>query len=517
MATYKDVLMLVDKVSEPLKKIQKQSQATTEKMQNMKKQLKDIGGKFVAFAKKATLAFTIVSTALTFALKKTADYGDRIDKMSQKIGMSAKSFQEWDYIMSQNGGNVESLQMGFKTLTTQINNVQKGSKDSINAFRQLGINVKDANGQLRSQDEIFNESVRALQKMEKGTKRDAIAQQLFGRAVLDMKPLLNQEAEAIDRLREKANKLGLIISKEDIDNAVILKDTFDTFSRAFQARFATVMMKVMPVFTKLLEKITPLIKFITDKIIDLGKQMVATPAFAMMREQFAELVEELKVFYYENQDFFDALKTVFVWVVTSGIPNFVTSLVLVTRGLIKITQTVKNFFSWIGGAIGNIVGLFLSIPTSIQTAFINVQNIILRVITIIIKGVMKAFKQIGNLIGNMIGLILSIPASIQTAFINAQNIVLRVFNALKSGIGSAIQFIIERLAKMLQTIGAIAGKIPGLKGLGDAVSDIGNGITNNSVRQTQNNSTVNNSTTNNYYGSTSTISNKPKFKPAYAY
>jgi hypothetical protein len=37
MATYKDVLMLVDKVTEPLKKINKQTQQTTEKMQNMKK------------------------------------------------------------------------------------------------------------------------------------------------------------------------------------------------------------------------------------------------------------------------------------------------------------------------------------------------------------------------------------------------------------------------------------------------------------------------------------------------
>ena len=70
---------------------------------------------------------------------------------------------------------------------------------------------------------------------------------------------------------------------------------------------------------------------------------------------------------------------------------------------------------------------------------------------------------------------------------------------------------------MLQTIGAIAGKIPGLKGLGNAITDIGNGITSNSVRQTQNNSTVTNSTTiKNYYGGQSTMQNKPKkFNTAY--
>lgn len=262
MATYKDVLMLVDKVSEPLRKIQATTEKTQKSIQNLGqklttvgKNMKTVGGKITSTVTKITATLAAFAAGTVFAMKKAAEYGDRIDKMSQKIGMSAKSFQEWDFIMSQNGGSVESLQMGFKTLTTQINNVQKGSKDSIKAFHSLGINVKDANGHLKSQDDIFNEVVRKLQKMEKGTKRDAIAQQLFGRAVLDMKPLLNQEAEAIDELREKANKMGLIISREDIKNAVKFTDTMDLFNRVFQAKFATVVMKLMPKFSEIMEKI----------------------------------------------------------------------------------------------------------------------------------------------------------------------------------------------------------------------------------------------------------------------
>lgn len=469
MATYKDVLMLVDKVTEPLKKIQKQSQATVEKMQNMKKQLKDIGGKFVAFAKKATVALTIVASALTFGLKKTADYGDRIDKMSQKIGMSRKAFQEWDYIMSQNGGSVESLQMGFKTLTTQIEGIQKGSKDSIKAFSSLGVSVKDANGQLRSQDDIFNDTIRKLQQIKNPTQKAMLANRLFGRSAAELRPLLNKEAEAVDELRDKANRLGLIVSDKDIKNAVILRDTFDTFGRAFQAKFASSMMKLMPLFTKLLDKIIPVMEELTIYFEDLSKTITNSPAFIMMSKQFKELGAELTQFYLENKDFFDALQVAFEWLMTTGLPNLTTSIVAIARG-----------------------------------------------ITFVVDIVFKTFKTIGGIIGTLIGMIISIPTRIQTAFINAQNIILRIFIALKRSIGDAIGYIIERLANMLQTIGAIAGKIPGLKGLGNAITDIGNGITSNSVRQTQNNNTVNNSTTNNYYGGQSTMQNKPKFKPAYA-
>lgn len=40
-------------------------------------------------------------TALFGVTKNAADTGDRIDKLSQKIGMSRKGFQQWDYILSQ--------------------------------------------------------------------------------------------------------------------------------------------------------------------------------------------------------------------------------------------------------------------------------------------------------------------------------------------------------------------------------------------------------------------------------
>jgi len=403
MATYKDVLMLVDKVSEPLKKIEQQTKKVTGGMDQMKSQLKNIGGKFMAFAKKALLAFTIVTTALTVALKKTTDYGDRIDKMSQKIGMSTKSFQEWDYIMSQNGGNVESLQMGFRTLTTQVANASKGNKESAGIFKRLGVNIKDTNGKLRTQDEIFNDSVRSLQKMGAGVERDAMAQKLFGRSALEMKVILNQQADAIDELREKANKLGLIIDEKDIKNAVILKDTFDTFSRAFQARFATVMMKVMPIFTKLLEKITPYIKIVTDYITKLGRNIASSPAFAMMIEEFKKLGAEFQTLYNENKEFFDALKIAFEVTVTTLIPNLITSLTFVARMIIKVVNAVLNFGAQCGAVIGNIIGWFLSIPTKIQTAFINVQNIILKVLIAIKKiiNTIPALKGLAGVFGNM--------------------------------------------------------------------------------------------------------------------
>ena len=346
MATYKDVLMLVDKVSAPLKKIQGNTDKLRDKMGKLAGGVKKVGTVLTAVG----TTVSVVGGAILRGANQFAEMGDRIDKMSQKIGMSRKSFQEWDYIMSQNGGNVETLQMGFKTLVTQIEGVQKGSKDSIKAFKDLGVQVKDNNGKFRSADDVFNDTIRSLQKIENPTQKMILANRLFGRSAAELRPLLNQEAQAVDDLRNKANTMGLIISDEDVANSVKFKDTMDTFTRFFQAKFATVMMKLMPEFSKALED-----------IMAFGK---------------------------ENQEVFDSIGTAFSFIVTKALP-----------ATIKLFVGIANLLRTISGAVGTFIGQVMSIPTYISMAFNTLKtNVAITFIKIgqAIQGVISGLKGVFN-------------------------------------------------------------------------------------------------------------------------
>ena len=364
MATYKDVLVLVDKVSAPLKKIQGNTDKLRDKMSKLTGGLKKVGGALAAVG--ATVG--VVGGAILRGANQVAEMGDRIDKMSQKIGMSRKSFQEWDYIMSQNGGNVETLQMGFKTLVTQIEGVQKGSKDSIKAFRDLGIQVKDNNGKFRSADEVFNDTIRSLQKIENPTQKMILANRLFGRSAAELRPLLNQEAQAVDDLRNKANSMGLIISDEDVANSVKFKDTMDTFTRFFQAKFATVMMKLMPEFSKALE--------------------------------------DIMAFSKENQEVFDSIGTAFSFIITKALP-----------ATIKLFVGLANILQSIGGAVGTFIGKVMSIPTYISMAFNTLKtNVIITFIKIgqAIQSVISGLKGVfDNVLGAIAQWIANIIEKIQ--------------------------------------------------------------------------------------------------------
>ena len=135
------------------------------------KGLDTTGKKFDAVGKIAAAAMGVVTVgAIVKVVKSLGDMAiqstvalDRVDKMSQKIGVSRQGFQEWDYILAQNGASVDGLQMSLKTLSTQAEQVNQGSAESIRLFEELGVEVNDVNGKMKDQEQLFRGALGALQ------------------------------------------------------------------------------------------------------------------------------------------------------------------------------------------------------------------------------------------------------------------------------------------------------------------------------------------------------------------
>jgi len=132
------VLSLKDKCSPAIVQVAQKfgmAEAQAKKLNaELRQQAKVFDGALKTAVQGATVVIGAAVGVVAALSTKTMEVGDNIDKMSQKIGMSRKAYQEWDYVMSQNGGSVESLKMGYKTLATQMEMVIKGNKDSIYYF-----------------------------------------------------------------------------------------------------------------------------------------------------------------------------------------------------------------------------------------------------------------------------------------------------------------------------------------------------------------------------------------------
>ena len=128
--------------------------------------LKTAAGVIAGAMAAATAGAVATGKAFIDATNDVATYGDEVDKMSQKMGISATAYQEWDFVMQHAGASIESLKGSMKTLANAAVN---GS----DAFNALGISQEQIASM--SQEELFGATIAALQNVEDETTRTALA------------------------------------------------------------------------------------------------------------------------------------------------------------------------------------------------------------------------------------------------------------------------------------------------------------------------------------------------------
>ena len=95
--------------------------------------------------------------------------GDRIDKQSQVLGLSRRAYQEWDYILGQNGASIDSLGVSMKTLNSLVLSATEGNKEAKDSFAKLGIGIHELEN--LSVEDQFEAIVTAFQKMPPGAEK----------------------------------------------------------------------------------------------------------------------------------------------------------------------------------------------------------------------------------------------------------------------------------------------------------------------------------------------------------
>ena len=168
-------------------------------------------------------------------------YADTVLTMSQVTGVAAEDLQKWEYASQFIDTSVETITGSMKKLTT---NMASGSKETANAFQQLGVSVTDSTGQMRSSEDVFWDIVDALGKVDNETQRDQLAMQLLGRSAQELNPLIEAGSKAFKDLGDQAQQAGLIMSDQtlkafgDFDDSVNKLSTSTTAAgRAIAAAF----------------------------------------------------------------------------------------------------------------------------------------------------------------------------------------------------------------------------------------------------------------------------------------
>jgi phage-related protein len=203
-----------------------------------------------AIATATTAAIAATSTALVNGISDVASYADSIDKMSQKLGMSAEAYQEWDFIMQHAGTSIESMQASMKTLASAA---ETGNA----AFEQLGITQEEIAGM--SQEELFGATIEALQNVEDETQRTYLAGQLLGRGATELGALLNMSAEEVAEMRDQVHELGGVMSDEAVSAGAAFQDSLQNVQTSITGLRNNILSDFLPSVTTVMDGLASVI------------------------------------------------------------------------------------------------------------------------------------------------------------------------------------------------------------------------------------------------------------------
>jgi len=209
-------------------KAEDKTKAAFRKINNRTSKLKKSFGGLAGAA--VSLAGVAGLGALT---SKILTLGDRIGKVAIQTGVAAEDLQKFQFAAEQSGVSTEGMNKALQKLNKQVGEAVLKGGPAKEALDQLGISAITSSGQVKSTETIFRDIAGAFGDVESDAIRAKIASDLFGRAGVELIPLLNAGADGVDKFGKQLESVGGVINDESIQSIQNLNDKINLLSKSF--------------------------------------------------------------------------------------------------------------------------------------------------------------------------------------------------------------------------------------------------------------------------------------------
>ncbi|HBY59863.1 MAG TPA: hypothetical protein DEH78_08555, partial [Solibacterales bacterium] len=215
-------------------------------------------GQFNDFIKDWRTQLAAAGVALFAVAKSTADFGEEALKGAQKAGTTVQTFSALSHAARMADVDNQQLIAGLKALSVNMVEAQQKTGDGEALFRRLGVAAVDAAGKLRPTKEVLLDLADVFAKSADGAAKTEAATKLFGSKVgLELLPFLNKGKVEIAALMAEAERLGLVLSKDDAEAA-------DKFNDALKKLDAQVKGLTVSIGLPLVRGLTDVLQLFTE-------------------------------------------------------------------------------------------------------------------------------------------------------------------------------------------------------------------------------------------------------------
>ena len=241
-----------------------------------------IAGGFVALA----VAIAKAEKALIAMTKESAAFADNIITLSMQTGQTTDQLQEFSYATELIDVSVDTLQGSLTKLTNNMQDTINGTGNAKASFEALGISVTDADGNMRSANDVFYETIDALGDVKNETERDAMAMDIFGRSAQDLNPLIIQGSDTLKAYAQEAHNVGYVLDNEALTALTEVDDAYQRLQKSQEGAKNQLSAEFAPYLTEFYEKITKLIKDGGQALKDSG----IVDSFGMLLETVGDII-----------------------------------------------------------------------------------------------------------------------------------------------------------------------------------------------------------------------------------
>ncbi len=410
-----------------------------------------------------------ITGSLARLTRSMATAMDQNDKFAASQGKQTQAINEaqaaYDKAVKTYGTGSDQAQKALEKLNdeqTKFSELTTG--DVADAFNMLGVSVLDSTGQMRKQEDVFNDAITALGGINNEAMRDSIAMSIFGKSAMELNPLIKAGKDELARLSEEAHTVGAVMSEEDVAAFEAFDDSRASLEAGLKGTLGTLAGAFLPGFQGMFGVLGGYLKdfraIVDGSGGDIGK--IATGVGGLLTTIISDVAAQAPQL---MQTGITILKSIITAIITN-LPMLISSGVEIL--LMLVNTLVENLPMIIEAGLQAVIALALGlaaalpqlIPAIVQ-ALITIVNTLVQNIPMLIDAALKL------ILGLAQGLIIALPILIAalpqiiTAILNALIDALpMIFEAageligmLATGIVAAIPVLVVALGELIARLG----------------------------------------------------------------
>ena len=174
--------------------------------------------KVEGFSAGAKLSLGAVAVAFTASAREAINFADKINDVAKANDMSVQSVLRMSQALSTNGGNADDAGKLMASFANKIDEAAQGGAKAQKAFISIGVSLKDL--RTLAPQELFEKTIQSLAAVEDTTKRNALAMDMFGRAIrgVDIKGMADEFEKTKNKFAgsdETFKKIGESVDRLD--------------------------------------------------------------------------------------------------------------------------------------------------------------------------------------------------------------------------------------------------------------------------------------------------------------